>query len=134
MQSVLGAAQLSWFLNDLARVNRAVTPWVLVSFHQPVVRALPPCRTHAPAPRTAAQRPVQHGADASVLCLQYNSYSIHYKEADCLRQQIEPFMYNVGVDIIMHGEPSCMRHAPPLASDSQLRRLAAQRMCIPENA
>jgi hypothetical protein len=40
-QSTLGAEQLSWFLNDLARVNRAVTPWVIVAWHAPPVRALP---------------------------------------------------------------------------------------------
>ena len=37
LQSVLGAAQLSWFLNDLARINRAVTPWVIVAWHAPAV-------------------------------------------------------------------------------------------------
>lgn len=37
LQSALGADQLSWLLNDLARVNRAVTPWVTVSWHQPPV-------------------------------------------------------------------------------------------------
>ena len=30
--------------------------------------------------------------------------SIHYKEADCLRQMIEPFLYNAGVDIVVHGD------------------------------
>lgn len=39
LQSALGAAQLSWLLNDLARVNRAVTPWIIVTWHQPVVSA-----------------------------------------------------------------------------------------------
>ncbi|KAK9902776.1 hypothetical protein WJX75_005806 [Coccomyxa subellipsoidea] len=68
-QSTLGAVQLSWLLNDLARVNRAVTPWVVVGWHQPP----------------------------------YNSYSTHYKEAECLRQMVEPFLYNYGVDIVMHG-------------------------------
>ena len=37
MQSALGADQLSWLLNDLARVDRSVTPWVTVSWHQPPV-------------------------------------------------------------------------------------------------
>ena len=36
-QSALGADQLSWLLNDLARVDRSVTPWVTVSWHQPPV-------------------------------------------------------------------------------------------------
>ncbi len=39
LQSALGSDQLAWFLNDLARVNRAVTPWVTVSWHQPPVRS-----------------------------------------------------------------------------------------------
>jgi hypothetical protein len=34
---------------------------------------------------------------------QYNSYSTHYRETDCLREMVEPFMYNAGVDIILHG-------------------------------
>lgn len=38
VQSTLGANQFSWLLNDLARVNRAVTPWVIVGWHQPPVR------------------------------------------------------------------------------------------------
>ena len=39
-----------------------------------------------------------------VMCiLQYNSYSVHYKEAECLRQTLEPFLYNYGVDVVMHG-------------------------------
>ena len=37
--------------------------------------------------------------------LQYNSYTTHFKEAECLRQQVEPFLYNFGVDIVFHGEP-----------------------------
>jgi hypothetical protein len=40
-QDTLGAEQLSWFLNDLARVNRTNTPWVIVAWHAPSVRA--PC-------------------------------------------------------------------------------------------
>ena len=33
----------------------------------------------------------------------YNSYQTHYKEFECGRQQIEPFLYANGVDIVMHG-------------------------------
>ncbi len=36
--------------------------------------------------------------------VQYNSYTTHFKEAECLRQQVEPFLYNFGVDIVFHGE------------------------------
>lgn len=31
-----GSAQLAWLAADLARVDRAVTPWVIVSLHRPV--------------------------------------------------------------------------------------------------
>ena len=34
---------------------------------------------------------------------QYNTYSTHYRETDCLRQMTEPFLYNAGVDIVLHG-------------------------------
>ena len=47
LQSALGADQLAWFLNDLARVNRAVTPWVTVSWHQPPVRSPPPFQSNS---------------------------------------------------------------------------------------
>lgn len=41
---------------------------------------------------------------ANMTCIvQYNSYQIHYKEAECLRQTVEPFLYNYGVDIVVHG-------------------------------
>lgn len=39
-----------------------------------------------------------------ILSVQYNSYATHYKEAECLRQQTEPFLYNFGVDIVFHGK------------------------------
>ena len=37
------------------------------------------------------------------MVVQYNSYTTHYKEAECLRQMVEPFLYNFGVDIVFHG-------------------------------
>ena len=67
--STFGYDQFNWFLNDIARVNRAVTPWVIVAWHQPP----------------------------------YNSYSTHYKEFECGRLQIEPYLYANGVDIVLHG-------------------------------
>jgi len=33
----------------------------------------------------------------------YNSYQTHYKEFECGRQQIEPYLYANGVDLVMHG-------------------------------
>ena len=38
-QDTLGAEQLSWFLNDIARINRTQTPWIIAAWHAPVVRA-----------------------------------------------------------------------------------------------
>jgi hypothetical protein len=67
--SSFGYDQFSWFLNDIGRVDRGRTPWVIVAWHQPP----------------------------------YNSYSTHYKEFECGRQQIEPILYQNGVDIVMHG-------------------------------
>ena len=67
--ATFGYDQFSWFLNDIARVDRGRTPWVIVGWHQPP----------------------------------YNSYSTHYKEFECGRQEIEPYLYANGVDIVMHG-------------------------------
>ena len=38
------------------------------------------------------------------MAVQYNSYTTHYKEAECIRQMVEPFLYNFGVDVVFHGE------------------------------
>ena len=29
------SAQLAWLISDLAAVNRALTPWIVVAFHEP---------------------------------------------------------------------------------------------------
>lgn len=34
-----GSAQLTWLLDDLSRVDRKITPWVIVTFHQPYVNS-----------------------------------------------------------------------------------------------
>ena len=78
--SSFGYNQFNWFLNDIARVDRGRTPWVIVNWHQPP----------------------------------YNSYSTHYKEFECGRLQIEPYLYANGVDIVMHGAAQSM-HAFELA-------------------
>lgn len=58
-----------------------------------------PCMDHG-----KMSAPLHHSDLSSTkLCAQYNSYSTHYKEAECLRQMVEPFLYNYGVDIVMHG-------------------------------
>ena len=74
--STFGYEQFNWFLNDIARVDRGKTPWIIVGWHQPP----------------------------------YNSYSTHYKEFECGRLEIEPFLYANGVDIVLHGA-ACSRHA-----------------------
>ena len=85
--STFGYDQFSWFLNDIGRVNRAVTPWVIVAWHQPP----------------------------------YNSYSTHYKEFECGRLQIEPFLYANGVDLVLHGKPCFSWHPPTHASPGGFR-------------
>ena len=45
----------------------------------------------------------------------YNSYATHYKEFECGRLQIEPFLYANGVDIVMHGEPRKLVHCMSLS-------------------
>jgi hypothetical protein len=44
----------------------------------------------------------------------YNSYSTHYKEFECGRQQIEPFLYQNGVDIVMHGHVHAYERTYPV--------------------
>jgi acid phosphatase type 7 len=34
-----GSAQIAWLTSDLKRVDRAITPWVVVAFHQPFVNS-----------------------------------------------------------------------------------------------
>lgn len=141
MQSSLGADQLAWLINDLARVNRAVTPWVTVSWHQPPVSSslmpsLAAVLSWCDKVSALHQRLLVSGCcevssgscavgslyNALVMCflscfdalrlavvvkilcsLQYNSYTTHYKESECLRQMVEPFLYNFGVDVVFHG-------------------------------
>ena len=64
LQSALGPDQLSWLLNDLARVNRAVTPWVIVSWHQPPVssQALPLAHACFSPSLSYAGSPIVRGA------------------------------------------------------------------------
>jgi 3',5'-cyclic AMP phosphodiesterase CpdA len=78
--STFGFNQFSWFLNDIGRVDRGRTPWVIVAWHQPP----------------------------------YNSYSTHYKEFECGRLMIEPYLYANGVDIIMHGHVHAYERTYPI--------------------
>lgn len=47
------------------------------------------------------------------MAVQYNSYTTHFKEAECLRQMTEPFLYNYGVDVVFHGESSDLQGLVP---------------------
>lgn len=83
---------------------------------------------------------MRHGdLTGGVICiLQYNSYSVHYKEAECLRQTLEPFLYNYGVDVVMHGlSPSVntlssySRRCGSCMSDvSKMKRTAPSEGCL----
>jgi len=78
--STFGFNQFSWFLNDIGRVDRGRTPWVIVAWHTPP----------------------------------YNSYSTHYKEFECGRLMIEPYLYANGVDIVMHGHVHAYERTYPI--------------------
>ena len=95
--STFGYDQFNWFLNDIARVDRGKTPWVIVGWHQP----------------------------------QYNSYQVHYKEFECGRLEIEPFLYANGVDIVMHGA-ACSRpfHGDPTISRSFLQTQGRRQVTV----
>lgn len=62
-------AQYAWMKEDLKRVDRRVTPWLVATWHPPW----------------------------------YNSYSSHYQEFECMRQEMEALLYQHGVDIIFTG-------------------------------
>ncbi|KAH9287762.1 hypothetical protein KI387_031879, partial [Taxus chinensis] len=61
--------QYAWLKQDLANVDRQVTPWLVASWHPPW----------------------------------YNSYSSHYQEFECMRQEMEDILYKFGVDIVFSG-------------------------------
>ncbi|XP_010532805.1 PREDICTED: purple acid phosphatase 23 isoform X2 [Tarenaya hassleriana] len=62
-------AQYEWLKEDLARVDRTVTPWLVAAMHPPW----------------------------------YNSYSSHYQEFECMRQEMEELLYQYRVDIVFSG-------------------------------
>ncbi|KAM1301927.1 purple acid phosphatase 23-like isoform X2 [Malus sylvestris] len=62
-------AQYAWLKDDLHRVDRTVTPWLVAAWHPPW----------------------------------YNSYSSHYQEFECMRQEMEALLYQYGVDIVFSG-------------------------------
>ncbi|KAK8964440.1 Purple acid phosphatase 15 [Platanthera guangdongensis] len=62
-------AQYTWLKEDLLKVDRDETPWVVAAWHSPW----------------------------------YNSYSSHYQEFECMRQENEGLLYQYHVDIIFSG-------------------------------
>ncbi|KAK8957048.1 Purple acid phosphatase 23 [Platanthera zijinensis] len=62
-------AQYTWLKEDLLKVDRGETPWVVAAWHSPW----------------------------------YNSYSSHYQEFECMRQENEGLLYQYHVDIIFSG-------------------------------
>ncbi|KAG8481123.1 hypothetical protein CXB51_025900 [Gossypium anomalum] len=62
-------AQYAWLREDLRKVDRTVTPWLVAAWHPPW----------------------------------YNSYSSHYQEFECMRQEMEQLLYHYGVDIVFSG-------------------------------
>ncbi|KAG7543081.1 Purple acid phosphatase-like N-terminal [Arabidopsis thaliana x Arabidopsis arenosa] len=61
--------QYAWLKEDLSKVDRAVTPWLVATMHPPW----------------------------------YNSYSSHYQEFECMRQEMEELLYQHRVDIVFAG-------------------------------
>ncbi|KGN56766.1 purple acid phosphatase 23 [Cucumis sativus] len=62
-------AQFAWLKEDLDKIDRTVTPWLVAAWHPPW----------------------------------YNSYSSHYQEFECMRQEMEHLLYEHGVDIVFSG-------------------------------
>ncbi|KAJ0092155.1 hypothetical protein Patl1_25874 [Pistacia atlantica] len=62
-------AQYDWLKEDLHKVDRDLTPWLVAAWHPPW----------------------------------YNSYSSHYQEFECMRQEMEELLYQNGVDIVFSG-------------------------------
>lgn len=62
-------AQYAWLKQNLADIDREMTPWVVAAWHAPW----------------------------------YNSYTNHYQELECMRQQMEDILYEYGVDLVFNG-------------------------------
>ncbi|XP_059307988.1 purple acid phosphatase 23 isoform X1 [Lycium ferocissimum] len=63
------SAQYAWLQDDLEKVDRRVTPWLVAAWHSPW----------------------------------YNSYSSHYQEFECMRQEMEEILYTYRIDIVFSG-------------------------------
>jgi len=65
-----GSLQHAWLVRDLAAVDRAATPWLVVMMHAPW----------------------------------YNSNSGHAGEAELMRRDMEPLLFEAGVDLVLSGQ------------------------------
>ncbi|CAM8983600.1 unnamed protein product [Rhodiola kirilowii] len=63
------ADQYKWLEEDLAKVDRSVTPWLVATWHPPW----------------------------------YNTYTAHYREAECMRVAMEDLLYKNRVDLVFNG-------------------------------
>ncbi|KAK9944798.1 hypothetical protein M0R45_010348 [Rubus argutus] len=63
------AEQYRWLEQDLAKVDRSTTPWLVATWHPPW----------------------------------YSTYEAHYREAECMRIEMEELLYSYGVDIVFNG-------------------------------
>lgn len=78
--------QYAWLKEDLQKVDRTVTPWLVAAWHPPW----------------------------------YNSYSSHYQEFECMRQEMEAILYQYGVDIVFSGHVSYNIFYPTLSKTYDL--------------
>ncbi|CAD6207641.1 unnamed protein product [Miscanthus lutarioriparius] len=62
-------AQYRWLEEDLVKVDRSVTPWLIAGWHAPW----------------------------------YTTYKAHYREAECMRVEMEELLYAYGVDVVFTG-------------------------------
>ncbi|KAM5563075.1 purple acid phosphatase 15 [Rosa sericea] len=61
--------QYRWLEQDLAKVDRSTTPWLVATWHPPW----------------------------------YSTYVAHYREAECMRLEMEELLYSYGVDLVFTG-------------------------------
>ncbi|KAM5563074.1 hypothetical protein ABKV19_017989 [Rosa sericea] len=64
--------QYRWLEQDLAKVDRSTTPWLVATWHPPW----------------------------------YSTYVAHYREAECMRLEMEELLYSYGVDLVFTGHVS----------------------------
>mmetsp|Transcript_4788 Transcript_4788/g.15570 ORF Transcript_4788/g.15570 Transcript_4788/m.15570 type:complete len:373 (+) Transcript_4788:458-1576(+) len=75
-----GSLQHAWLRRDLAAIDRAATPWVIVMMHAPW----------------------------------YNSNSGHAGEAELMRRDLEPLLFEAGVDLVLSGHVHAYERSRPV--------------------